>query len=455
MNSSKRKFNALLHGLGSRPSSPRSTNNVNNSAPNSPSRNSVTKRVRTSLDSTPSQPLQQTSKTVAPYKAAGSQEVASEKTEASGSATPKYAPWDREAFLKRLKTFASLTDWTPKPARVDEVQWAKRGWVCKGKERVRCSLCNVEILVKLNRREVDGKEEPVYIPENIEEALVSKYEELIVASHNEDCLWRKRGCDDLIFKLPLNTATTAIQNLRERYNELYSRRDNLPPMENLRLPSDLDLNLIIKYLPKDFLNPTGSDGSTENTQQPAPEINRVALTMALFGWQEYAHNRLGPQLGSASCHSCFRVLGLWLFKSKDTDTAAEKNTGPVINCLDVIKEHRNYCPWSNSVSQNGPKSTGSTATSSLAGWETLLRVLKNDYHLRESGSGHARKESTLTNNTDSTFDADIDDDEARSIREEKDKERWARLRRVKTFFDTKGSKRLSKQASDLKSGPLG
>lgn len=30
---------------------------------------------------------------------------------------------------------------------------------------------------------------------NKEDALVERYVELIVTSHDEDCLWRKRGCD--------------------------------------------------------------------------------------------------------------------------------------------------------------------------------------------------------------------------------------------------------------------
>jgi hypothetical protein len=77
---------------------------------------------------------------------------------------PKYAPWDRAAFLERLKTFSSITDWTPKPAKVNEVEWAKRGWVNKKWERVRCELCNIEILVKLNVKEIDGKEERVLNP---------------------------------------------------------------------------------------------------------------------------------------------------------------------------------------------------------------------------------------------------------------------------------------------------
>jgi len=94
---------------------------------------------------------------------------ASLATAASSQDVPRYAPWDREAFLKRLKSFSSLTDWTPKPAKVNEVQWAKRGWTCQKKERVRCCLCSKEILVKLNKKEVDGKEEDVYVAQNIGE----------------------------------------------------------------------------------------------------------------------------------------------------------------------------------------------------------------------------------------------------------------------------------------------
>jgi hypothetical protein len=125
---------------------------------------------------------------------------------------PKYAPWDRAAFLKRLESFKSVTDWTPKPAKVNEVEWAKRGWVCQGQERVRCELCNVEIFVKLNVKESDGEGARVLNASDIgmhplisiigyttyyltEKALVEKYAQLIITSHGETCLWKQRGCD--------------------------------------------------------------------------------------------------------------------------------------------------------------------------------------------------------------------------------------------------------------------
>jgi hypothetical protein len=116
----------------------------------------------------------------------------------SKDAQPKYCPGDRDQLIKRLATFQELTDWTPKPDPVNEIEWAKRGWVCHGKELVRCILCNKELVVKLNRKEVDGKEVPVLVASEIEDALVQKYVELIVESHSEDCLWRKHGCDGML-----------------------------------------------------------------------------------------------------------------------------------------------------------------------------------------------------------------------------------------------------------------
>jgi len=114
-----------------------------------------------------------------------------------------YNPGDRDALIARLATFQDLTDWTPKPERASEIEWAKKGWVCRGRERVACLLCKRELIVGLNRKEVDGKEVSVLVASEIEEALVDKYVEMMVTEHLEDCLWRKLGCDgtlsDIVF----------------------------------------------------------------------------------------------------------------------------------------------------------------------------------------------------------------------------------------------------------------
>ncbi|KAH7346543.1 C3HC zinc finger-like-domain-containing protein [Rhexocercosporidium sp. MPI-PUGE-AT-0058] len=439
MNATKRKFNALLNGIGNKSTTTLASKEVNNDQVDpTTADNTDFQAKKRRISSSTSIPAQISSSLTRPrtMETMVHKKSASMAPPTALTDPPKYAPWDRAEFLKRLKSFSNLTDWTPKPARVNEVEWAKRGWVCQKSERVRCCLCNVEILVKLNKKEVNGKEEPVYVAQNIEDALVDKYVELIVTSHDENCLWRKRGCDDSIFKLPLNHAATTIETLRERYNELLERSQTLPYPFNMRTPEGFDLELVLKYLPTGFFN---SPPGTDQTSNAPAEVNKVAFLMALFGWQGHAHDRLGTQLGSVSCHACFRVLGLWIFRSKEVNDAGEEVAGAVIDRLDVVKQHRDYCPWQNPASQNGKK-PAKTSTSSMAGWEIVLRVLKNDHHLRTAKDvqgGKARSPGTANE----VVPVEVDEDDARSIRDEKDKERWARLRRVKSLFETKNKRR--------------
>jgi len=206
-------------------------------------------------------------------------------------------------------------------------------------------------------------------------------------------------------------------------------------MFNLQLPPGFDIDRILSFLPTKF---SDNEFTTHiSPEEPTEGINKVAIQMALFGWQGHIHERLGDQLGSVSCHACFRVLGLWLFKSKTVNEAGEETEAAKLNGLNLINEHRIYCPWRNADSQSGPTTKSTIAL--LAGWEVMLRVLKNDHYLRHAGDRpvHTKPSTDL----ESPFGDDDEDDDARSVREEKDKERWARLRRVKSLFDTKGGKR--------------
>jgi hypothetical protein len=213
-------------------------------------------------------------------------------------------------------------------------------------------------------------------------------------------------------------------------------------MMNMRTPPTFDLDLILSFLPPDFF---ACSSVQEIASPPQPEVNKVAFLMALFGWQGHTHNQLGAQLGSVSCQACFRVLGLWLFKSKEVNEAGEEVTGAAMNRLDLVKEHRDYCPWQNAASQNGQRAAVISSTSTLAGWEIILRILKNDHHLRTSGErlGSRASRQTSADNASEfarTFGSEVDNEEAKSILDAKDKARWARLRRVKSLFETKGKK---------------
>ncbi|KAK5662044.1 hypothetical protein OQA88_10157 [Cercophora sp. LCS_1] len=489
----KRKFNALLQGIGNRPVSdsdqqqagPLPTSETTNSltgllAPTSPGSllssspasiattmgtdsEFLAKKRRVLGPTTPSKygALRNDSPGQSPLRTVGGTTISNitlRKWTPAGSPAPsiagsksegppKYCPGDREQLIRRLATFQELTDWTPKPDRVNEVEWAKRGWACHGKERVKCALCGRELIVKINRKEVDGKEIAVLIASEIAQSVVDKYVELIVDAHGEDCLWRKKGCDDSLLRLPLPNPRLALQHLRERYDELCERKDFLPYEFNLRLPPTLNLETVLSYLP-----PTFFTNPAPKTTLPSP--NRPALALALLGWQSLTNARLGSVPNSASCHTCLRRLGLWMFKSKEIDTETNAVLVPApMDHLDPLREHRFFCPWKSGAAQrNGG---AKPRAEDKAGWEILAEVLRNEAYVRQRASvAHSRSKSSvppgglsgakektperpITSAGYRPFDGEEDGEEETK---KKDQAVMSRLRRVRSLFNTKGNK---------------
>lgn len=185
MNATKRKFNALIQGIGARSSTQAKSGpdaaSSDVSLPTSSTFSSgsmaldaelLAKRRRLGLAGAPAAKAGNGTNSGTSNGPTTISGVVLRKWSQHGSSkesqeASKYSPSDRGALLRRLATFQELTDWTPKPERVSEIEWAKRGWVCQGKERVRCMLCHKELVVKLNRKEVDGKEVAVLVPSEI------------------------------------------------------------------------------------------------------------------------------------------------------------------------------------------------------------------------------------------------------------------------------------------------
>lgn len=97
-----------------------------------------------------------------------------------------------------------------KPEQINEVQWAKRGWSCVGRERVGCvGGCGRELVIKLEdepiklvedhtEEEAEEQKDEGDWREKAQEQLVEKYAEMIVSEHEGGCLWRRKGCDGKI-----------------------------------------------------------------------------------------------------------------------------------------------------------------------------------------------------------------------------------------------------------------
>ena len=131
---------------------------------------------------------------------------------------PNFAPWDRGQFLKRLATFRHVDKWRSKEEKVNEVQWAKRGWSCVGKEKVCCvGGCERQIVIILESdreakedtdtgkpKEGGDDEEDDDWREQARAQLVDKYAEMITTAHERGCQWQRRGCDGTLIAMKVS-----------------------------------------------------------------------------------------------------------------------------------------------------------------------------------------------------------------------------------------------------------
>lgn len=314
---------------------------------------------------------------------------------------PNYAPWSQEQFLARLKTFSDVRKWSSKPDRVNEVEWAKRGWICEERNKVACKGgCEKRIVVHLEPRAEEeegtsgeaGAEDET---EGVEDALIARYAGMTVTGHEENCLWRRSGCRDDIHRIPLASRDKAIEDLRNRTHSMQAVQEELKSLPEPHLPNDISLAKIRNALP----------------EADAADSSDTALGLALCGLRgvtQFKQNLL-------CCESCFARRGLWTLKKSDEteEHFAEAEGQMTFSPLEV---HRGYCPWVNGASQHnlpGP-------FAGLSGYETLVK------RLQQTMSGQRRPETPASTNTDVS-------PKSKEETVEEDRERfskWAKMKRA-------------------------
>ena len=306
---------------------------------------------------------------------------------------PNYNPWSHEHFLRRLRTFADLRLWTSKPDAINEVHWAKRGWICESVNKVACKGgCEQRVVVSLRPKRSTDEGQEIEDSEDysveVDETLVAKYVELIETGHAEECLWKRAGCKGDIYRLPIARPSIWQPQLRDRYKSFESMAIALPPLSKITHP--FDLNEVAESLPPDFAastsvimeSPNPAEASEPITVTDRTPISPSALAFALLGWKGTLDTN---SYAIATCPACFRRLGLWLYAPKESSAPSPAVAQVPSNgvddegddegesmTLDLLDNHRNYCPWINATSQSMPGSF-----SGLAGWEILQRVVRN------------------------------------------------------------------------------
>ncbi|KAF2749604.1 zf-C3HC-domain-containing protein [Sporormia fimetaria CBS 119925] len=339
---------------------------------------------------------------------------------------PNFQPHSQGQFLSRLKTFADVKKWSHKPDAISELQWAKRGWSCDAWNTVACKGgCEQRVVVKLypRRKDHEGKEIDMSedMTEDVDEVLVQRYQELIVYGHYEDCLWRKRGCLDDIYHLPIANRSKSSSALLSRYHSFKAVMDELPMMDNITHPGP-PVSDVLKSIPSSFFNPPGS---TALASPPNTAAEITAFAFALFGWS----GGFESNIALATCNHCFQRIGLWLYKDEKLKETSTKLDVPIESLrLDILQAHSEYCPWKTPESQRNPSDSPVT---NMAAWETLEFVLM--------AMRREEKPPAPTSPVAESFQESIDDESA-TVRTEKSKdadslnEKWrkfkAKLRRT-------------------------
>ncbi|KAF4310252.1 Zinc finger C3HC-like protein [Botryosphaeria dothidea] len=334
------------------------------------------------------------------------------KDKARESAEPKkapnYTPWSHEHFVERMKTFADVKVWSPKPDKLSEVEWAKRGWVCENLNTVACKGgCEKRLVVKLEPKKKDDNAEDI-LEGDLDEALVERYAKLIVDGHDEGCLWRRAGCKEDIYHVPMANYDDHIKpGLIERHKSLLNIRYKLPPLENLQYPGAIPARLE-KALPEELTQSLSSE-NYETTTPPdstdQKDIEKRIQLFALYGW--YGEDR--GKYSIVQCHECHQKTGLWMYLGEGAK-------------LDLVEAHRIHCPWLSPESQGGRPL-----------WEQLQKRLLN--RLRETTS------STFTTESSEPQEfGDIRPPSSAADSEQADKKRMSRLRKAMKSFGGKMKK---------------
>ena len=229
----------------------------------------------------------------------------------------------------------------------------------------------------------------------------------------------------------LTQPESTLSDLRARYIS-FSRLKTILPT-SLRTPENFDIGYNSQRLGTYLLESTTSS-AVEQREPTTRVLNEDALKFALFGWEAEAADGLEV----ARCNACFRRLGLWLFILRPNPENPNEPREAIVDRLDLVHEHRDYCPWINPTSQSGGRAANNIMSDppEPAGWEMLQNVIRHMKHSPDAASPKPISLSELGSPMSASTLLD------RKERVAKDQERWAKLKKLKQVFRVKRPKRV-------------
>jgi len=185
----------------------------------------------------------------------------------------EYRPSSTDSFLSRLATY-KITTYANKPPQVDAVAAARCGWINDGKDRLVCGICDVSWV--LAGRQGMNKDAA--------SALVERQRVSLVEMHKNGCPWKARQCEPSVYRVPLQTPTAMVRELRETALSLEPILANVAVKHPLTTSQLISLHSIFSVVASErCVSEHDSTVDVDETTHPVVPSD-IAVVVALFGW---------------------------------------------------------------------------------------------------------------------------------------------------------------------------
>ncbi|KAI9208667.1 C3HC zinc finger-like-domain-containing protein [Polychytrium aggregatum] len=229
-------------------------------------------------------------------------------------------------LLDRISTFKE-SFWFGKPDTLSAAVCAHHGWCGYALNTLRCSSCHTILSCHLQGAEAHDSD-------------AAEFRARLQTAHNERCPWRSFTTPETAYKFPIVSNDYAEKAFRSRMDSFLDCRDDIPSVSSSK---------ILPHL-KEILKHVSDDLSLSSRPVSPPALQSIVM-LSLAGWECH---RGAPGRTTAKCHLCHRVVGLWNFarataSRENQDLEGTPTAGAVpdddTRLLDVVAEHRRYCPW--------------------------------------------------------------------------------------------------------------
>ncbi|OAD06368.1 hypothetical protein MUCCIDRAFT_155305 [Mucor lusitanicus CBS 277.49] len=282
----------------------------------------------------------------------------------------------REHFFSRLNSYSPKFYCRKRPFTA--LECAKYGWRdthLVGKKDAKtcilqCDDCQGKMFVITFDPTIDN-------PKVQEVAKI--YKESLILCHAEACRWRNGPDTDVVYNFPIQSLEDGVNRLQsnafffiftqKRFKNKISKDTSTPSSS----PSQDEMKLIPPLQhPLDDLTYSRVCALGVHFQQQRQEIGKpvdtdtvyAAYLLSLFGWQ-----LLSDMVPGIQCDLCCSKRGFHQIKQDET--------------LDVLKEHKEYCPWVNPETADAysPKVHYSNRDRKICGYEWMVDLVAIEYSL--------------------------------------------------------------------------